>query len=449
VIDGLRPYPAYRDSGVEWLGGVPEGWEVRRLKYTSEPLVNGVWGGDPDGVNDIACVRVADFDRERLVVKKSVPTMRAVNSMERDRRLLKRGDLLLEKSGGGEQQPVGVVVEYTSNVPAISSNFVARMRPRSGFIGRYLTYLHCALYSKRINVRSVKQTTGIQNLDGDRYLVERVPLATISEQGLITRFLDHVDSRIQQFIATKERLVKLLEEEKRAIIHSATTRGLDPDVVFKPSGINWLDDVPEHWDLSRLKNIAWLKAGEAITAGSINENGEIPVYGGNGLRGYTSGFTHEGDRILIGRQGALCGNVHLVGGRFWASEHAIVLEAGNQCDIRWISLLLTAMNLNQYSEAAAQPGLSTDRIKNLGIPVPPLAEQRRIVEVVDKTTAGVDGAGELASRHISLLREYRTRLISDVVTGKLDVREVAEQLPDDPDTDDPALDERLEEAAAA
>ena len=233
MITDLGPYPAYEDSGVEWLGEVPKGWKVRRLKHASEPLVNGIWGGDPDGINDIACVRVADFDRERLVVRTPVPTMRAITPAERDRRLLRRGDLLLEKSGGGEQQPVGVVVEYACDTPAISSNFVARLRPRSGFVGKYLLYLHCTLYARRINVRSIKQTTGIQNLDGDGYLGERVPLATTSEQVAIARFLDHVDSRVQRLTVRKERISgvqrqsSLLGEYRTRLISDVVTGKLD------------------------------------------------------------------------------------------------------------------------------------------------------------------------------------------------------------------------------
>ena len=139
---------------------------------------------------------------------------------------------------------------------------------------------------------------------------------------------------------------------------------------LKDSGVEWLGDVPEHWEIQRLKTVCAMKSGEGITAMSIEDKGEYPVYGGNGLRGYTSEFTHDGDYVLIGRQGALCGNVHIARGQFWASEHAVVTTVFPDHTLEWLSALLEIMNLNQYSIAAAQPGLAVERVMNLWIPVP-------------------------------------------------------------------------------
>ena len=163
---------------------------------------------------------------------------------------------------------------------------------------------------------------------------------------------------------------------------------------------------------------------------SIEAAGEYPVYGGNGLRGYTSTYTHDGDFALVGRQGALCGNVHLAHGRFWASEHAVVatLRRGHVLD--WFGALLSVMNLNQYSIAAAQPGLSVDRVLNLWVPVPPLEEQRSMSRRLVQWSSSLQHAVGATERQISLLREFRTRLVADVVTGKLDVREAAASLPE-------------------
>lgn len=262
MITELKPYPVYKDSGVDWLGEVPEDWEVRRLKHASEPLVNGLWGGDPDGENDIPCVRVADFDRERLVVRTPVPTTRAVTPAERGRRILRQGDLLLEKSGGGEQQPVGVVVEYACDDAAISSNFVARLRPRSDFVPRYLVYLHCTLYAKRINVRSIKQTTGIQNLDGGGYLGERVAFSSTSEQVAIARFLDHMDLRIQRLTQRIERISggnrqsSLLGEYRTRLIADVVTGKLD----VREAAAN-LPDNPDTVDLALDEELEEVAAG--------------------------------------------------------------------------------------------------------------------------------------------------------------------------------------------
>ncbi len=175
MIADLKPYPSMKDSGVQWLGAVPEHWDVRRLGTSVHGCINGIWGNDPNGREDLPCVRVAPyFDRVRLRVKLENPTLRAIAPNERNRRLLKQGDLLLEKSGGGNLQPVGVVILYDHDVEAVCSNFVALMLVSAHCDSSYLTYLHSHLYAIRLNVRSIKQTTGIQNLDSSSYLGEPV-----------------------------------------------------------------------------------------------------------------------------------------------------------------------------------------------------------------------------------------------------------------------------------
>ena len=133
-------YPKYKPSGVEWLGEIPEHWGLDRLKWTIVNCTNGIWGSDPEGTSDdIVCVRVADFNRVTFRVNAGCPTLRALAAQERFGRILSKGDLLLEKSGGGELQPVGAVVIYDQDTPAVCSNFVARMAARDTCDPRFLT----------------------------------------------------------------------------------------------------------------------------------------------------------------------------------------------------------------------------------------------------------------------------------------------------------------------
>ena len=224
----FAPYPVYRSSDIDWLGDVPAHWVVRRLSASITNCVNGVWGSEPNGIDDLPCVRVADFDRRLLRVRRPVPTLRAINRSERRGRILRSGDLLLEKSGGGDQQPVGVVMLFDHDEEAVSSNFVARMRVRDGYDPSFLTFLHSVLYAMRLNTKSIKQTTGIQNLDSEAYLGESIALPPHAEQSAIARYLEHADSRIHRYISAKEQLVELLTEQRQAIINQAVTRGLDP-----------------------------------------------------------------------------------------------------------------------------------------------------------------------------------------------------------------------------
>ena len=189
---------------------------------------------------------------------------------------------------------------------------------------------------------------------------------------------------------------------------------------YKESGVEWLGEVPAHWDVCALKRIVTLQSGDTITAERIETSGKFPVYGGNGRRGYTDAFTHEGRFALIGRQGALCGNVNYAAGKFWASEHAIVALPRMTLDTTWLGELLRGMNLNQYSVAAAQPGLSVDLIGRLGIPLPPPAEQTHISEFLARETAKIDSLVSEQQRLIELLAEKLQAIISHAVTKGLD-----------------------------
>jgi type I restriction enzyme S subunit len=183
-------------------------------------------------------------------------------------------------------------------------------------------------------------------------------------------------------VEEQRRLIELLKEKRQAVISHAVTKGLNQNAPMKPSGIEWLGEIPAHWEVKKLKYVANLKSGENITSENIKEQGDYPVYGGNGLRGYFSDYTNEGDYILIGRQGALCGNIKYAKNRFWASEHAIVCYLEPNINWLWFGKLLESMNLNQYNQSAAQPGLAVGVIKNLSIPYPKSDQQNEIVECI-------------------------------------------------------------------
>lgn len=177
---------------------------------------------------------------------------------------------------------------------------------------------------------------------------------------------------------------------------------------------------PVHWTTQKLKYVASLRSGEGITSDDISDTGEYRVYGGNGVRGYTSSYTHDGTYPLIGRQGALCGNISYASGRFWASEHAVVVYVHDGHVVRWLGEVLRSMNLNQYSQSAAQPGISVEVIENLPIPVPPPPEQKAIADYLDRETARIDGLIAEKERMLALLEEKRVALISRAVTRGLD-----------------------------
>ncbi len=224
---GLDPSLRLKPSGVEWLGDVPEHWQVARLKWSRAAAVNGVWGEEPDGENDIPCVRVADFDRQSFRVRFAEPTMRSVVAAKRDGRELRPGDLLLEKSGGGEHQLVGCVVLFDHEQTAVCSNFISRVSPAEGAYPGYWMYAHAALYAGRLNYPAVKQTTGIQNLDADAYFDTLFVFPPHLEQKQIAEFLDGETSRIDGLLNRVEVAIERLHEYRTALITAAVTGKID------------------------------------------------------------------------------------------------------------------------------------------------------------------------------------------------------------------------------
>ena len=434
-----KPYPSYKRSGVSWTGDVPEHWEIRRLGDSAERCINGTWGEEPDGVNDLACIRVADFDRKQWKVGLEKLTMRAVTPQERPRRLLKPGDLLLEKSGGGDNQLVGVVVLYDHDFNAVTSNFVGKLEVRDGYHPKYLTYLHATLYALEINKRSIKQTTGIQNIDAYAYLSESVAYPPFEEQTAIARCLDDADQRIRAYVSAKERLIALLEEERQAVIHQAVTRGLDPNVKLKPSRVEWLGDVPEHWEVAQFARQVEIAEGQVDPKiepyTSMLTIAPNHVESGTGRllnretafeQGAISGkyICRDGDVIYSKIRPALA-KVTVAPTDCLCSADMYPLRPRNPLQRDYLFWLLLSTGFTAWStaqsERVAMPKVNRQTLNNTYIPLPPHPEQASIAQYVTEATGGTYKAIDRARRQIQLMEEYRTRLIADVVTGKIDV----------------------------
>lgn len=419
----FKAYPTMRDSGVEWAGSVPQHWRIVRAKWLFQKMERPVRPQD----ELVTCFRdgVVTLRKNRRV-SGFTESLKEIGYQG-----VRRGDLVIHamdafagatgvSDSDGKSTPVYAVCSPTTR----DSNpyyyaYCIREMARSHWI---------VALSRGVRERST-------DFRFRAFAGQYVPLPPRKEQLAIVRFLDHTDRLIQRYIRAKERLIELLEEQNQSIIHQAVKGQIDvrtgqPYSAYKDSGVEWLGYVPMHWQSRRLKTLCDMQSGDAITAMSIEETGQYPVFGGNGIRGFSSNYTHDGDFVLIGRQGALCGNVHVVRGRFWASEHAIVATLRRDHINEWFGALLESMNLNQYSISAAQPGLSIDRILNLQASVPPTSEQRAISKHLGAMTAAMQETVKATGREIKLVREYRTRLIADVVTGKLDVREAAVGLPD-------------------
>jgi len=446
----FKHYPVYKDSGVEWLGEIPGHWEVRRLRSTVTSCQNGVWGDEPDGVHDIACVRVADFDRVTFRIHMAEPTLRSIEPGVVCARGLHPGDLLLEKSGGGENQPVGAVVLYDHDIPAVCSNFIARMTVTDSQNARFLTYLHAALYALRINTRHIKQSTGIQNLDSSSYLIEATGLPPEPEQRTIAAFLDRETARIDALVAKNERLIELLQEKRTALITRAVTKGLDPNVPMKDSVVEWLEEYPAHWEVNRTKFAARLRSGHTPSRQHPEYwiDCTIPWFGLADVwqirDGHTEYVSETAEKIselgLVNSAARLlpCGTVML--SRTASVGFSAIMDvdmATTQDFVNWVcgptlrpEYLLYVFRSMQHEFRRLTMGSTHQTIYmpdvgRFSTPIPPVPEQDQIVASIRRESAKIDALVAKVLNAIDRLKELRTALISAAVTGKIDVREEA------------------------
>ena len=184
---------------------------------------------------------------------------------------------------------------------------------------------------------------------------------------------------------------------------------------YKPADLLWLNSIPSHWEIKRVKDLAEYQSGEYINAMEFDEGNIYPVYGGNSFRGFANKYNTEGDYVMIGRQGALCGNVNYGSGKFWATEHCVVVYHKKKINVKWLGELLRVMNLNQYATSTAQPGLSVEKIKRLELPFVPFAEQVIITKYLDTKTQAIDKKINLLSKKADFYKELRKSIIKNAV----------------------------------
>ncbi len=410
-----KPYPAYKDSGVEWLREVPEHWNRKRLKQISR-IRYGLGQPPREISNGLPLIRATNVVRGHISEENMVTVDPEDVPIGRDA-FLSEGEIIVVRSGAYTADSAIIPKAYEGAVAGY--DMVVTVNDASA---EFVAIALLCTYVRDGQLVTSSMRSAQPHLNAEELGSAIILLPPLSEQRAIAAFLDRETARIDALVAKKERLIELLQEKRTALISHAVTKGLDPDVPMKDSGVEWLGEIPAHWEVKRLKRLAFMQASTAITGDDIGAEGDYPVFGGNGVRGYTSSFTHEGEFPLIGRQGALCGCVNFATGKFWASEHAVVVRSNAGVNPNWLAKLLEVMSLNQYSQSAAQPGLSVETIGPLAVPVALKDEQRAIAVFLDRETAKIDTLVAKVREAIDRLKELRTALISAAVTGKIDVR---------------------------
>ena len=419
TITAMPRYESYKDSGVAWLGYIPEHWCEQRLKNVVSNCENGIWGDEPKGNNDTIVIRVADFDRDKLCVSLNKLTRRFISQKDLSERQLKHGDLLIEKSGGGDKTLVGCVVLFNHSLSAVTSNFVAKITLCPDYDYLFLKYVFHSLYINKINYKSIKQTTGIQNLDIQNYLDERFAFPPKNEQQAIARFLDQKTAQIDQAIAIKQRQIALLKERKQIIIQNAVTKGLNPDAPMKASGVDWIGDIPAHWEVKRLKHCLKISNGQDYKD-VVAENGQYPVFGSGGEFAKAAAYLYEGEAILMGRKGTI-DNPLYVNCAFWAVDTMFYAIPNGIYNSKFLYLSVTQIPFSYYSTSTALPSMTQFSLNNNPIAIPTLNEQTDIARHIETESNKIESTISIHQTQIHKLQEYKATLINSAVTGKIKI----------------------------
>lgn len=441
----LPTYEEYRDSGVPWLGAVPLHWAVQRFKWLIERNDGGVWGDDPDGVDDTVVLRSTEQSvdgRWRI----DEPAKRKLTEKDRLSALLEVGDLLLTKSSGSALHigKTTLVDELVASIGACYSNFTQRLRVVDDFCPRLAWYiLNNSLARVQLDLLS-NSTTGLANLNGTIIGELLLALPPQKEQSAIADFLDRETAKIDTLIAEQEKLIALLAEKRQATISHVVTRGLNPDVPMKDSGVAWLGEVPVHWKLARLGryatvengttpsravmeywedgNIPWLASGE-VNQRQISEASEFitaVALESTSLRLLPVGTVVVG---MIG-QGKTRGMSAILRISATINQNLAAICPGPHIKSGYVLYVFHAMYewLREAGRGGNQAAMNCEMLSALQIPIPALAEQEAIVSFIESKLSKLEALSAQAEGVISLLKERRSALISAAVTGQIDVR---------------------------
>lgn len=438
-------YPKYKDSGVEWLGEVPEHWSVEPFKHLIARNDGGVWGDDPDGLSDTIVLRSTEQSVNGYW-QLDDPAPRKLSESEVSGALLVEGDLLLTKSSGSSLH-IGKTTLVTSEIAAMRccySNFMQRIRMRTSFSPKLAWHvLNNDLVRRQFNLLS-NSTTGLANLNGTMIGQAVVPVPPLPEQTKIAAFLDRETAKIDELVAEQQHLIELLKEKRQAVISHAVTKGLDPNAPTKLSGIDWLGDVPAYWEVGPVKRFAdvidckhftveFLDEGMPIASIRELRNDQIDLSNAKRTSKREWDFLREGRDPrrgdLIFCRNASVGAVGYVDfdEPFCMGQDVCLIRPNTTC--RFLHYQLTSSLVRCQIEAllvgATIRRANVEEIRNLIVVHPPANEQHAIAAFLDGETAKFESLTAEAQRAVDLLRERRTALISAAVTGQIDVRELA------------------------
>ena len=426
----MRRYESYKDSGVEWLGKIPSHWDLTIGMNVFRENKRDNKGMKEKTVLSLSYGQIIIKPEEKLVglVPESFETYQIV---EPNDIIIRCTDLQNDQTSlrTGLAKDKGIITSAYLNLKVINNHSAK--------------FLHYYLHALDITKVLYKFGSGLrQNLSFLDF--KRLPIIDISlsEQQKIAQFLDEKTAKIDQAVDLAEKQIALLKEHKQILIQNAITRGLNPDVPLKDSGVEWIGQVPEHWEVKKIThifpnigsgttpnssdpsfyegNINWLQTGD-LTDGYIYKTSKTITH--KALQTYSTLKIYPKNSLVIAMYGATIGKVGLLQIETTTNQACCVLSAALNIEMKYIFYLFQGIkeSLVAMSYGGGQPNISQEKIRSLKLPFPNASEQEQIADYLDKQTAKIDQAIALKTAHIEKLKEYKSVLINDVVTGKVRV----------------------------
>ena len=424
IRDAARPecrfkrYPAYKDSGVEWLGEIPAHWNRVRLKRlflvvngsTPQSGVPAYWDGEIPWVTP---EDLGDLDASEIMNTRRRITEAGYRSCGTT--LVPAGSLILST-----RAPIGHLAVAGLN---LCTNQGCRSLVFRG--SSFRRFFFFQLSAAQPELESLGQGSTFSELAKDKLEEVFIAEPPEREQRAIAAFLDRETARIDALVAKKQRLIELLQERRTALITRAVTKGLDPNVPMKDSGVEWLGEIPAHWTTKHLRWAIMFQRGHDLPTDE-REDGQVPVVSSSGISSTHSRAAAKAPGIVTGRYGTI-GHFHLITQDYWPLNTTLYSIDLRGNDPRFLRYMLTHLSLLFLLNAvkSAVPGVDRNDIHPTRTAVPPLREQRDIADFLDGETAKIDALVAKVRDAIDRRKELRTALISAAVTGKIDVREAA------------------------
>ena len=385
-----QQYAEYKDSGAERLGEIPSSWQIVRLK-------------------NVLKIRNGRDYKDVEVESGGYPVYGSGGIFKRSSSYLYDGKSILFGRKGTVDKPLLVSGRFWT----VDTMFYSEV-----FDNALLEYIY---YQALIFPFDLLTTsTALPSMTQEDLLELKFVLPTMKQQTQIANFLDYETAQIDTLIEKQQTLISLLKEKRQAVISHAVTKGLNPDTPMKDSGVEWLGEVPEHWEVGRLKNVLRIRNGRDYKEVEV-ESGGYPVYGSGGIFKRSSDYLFDGESVLFGRKGTVDKPL-LVSGKFWTVDTMFYSEVFSNAKPNYIYHQALLFPFDQLSTNTALPSMTQENLLELGFVIPPFDEQEQICQYLSDKLKVFSNLVSKAEQAIQLMQERRTALISAAVTGKIDVR---------------------------